>query len=116
MRKTEPISIASAPHYLWGNGCDGWHLMRTPAVSILEERMPPGTAERRHKHQESRQFFYVLSGELTIELEGTDVKLGPQTGLEVGPGKAHQAFNRGSADVRFLVTSQPPSQGDRIDA
>ena len=114
--KTGPISTATAPHYAWGNGCDGWHLVRTPTLSILEECMPSGTAERRHKHHLSGQFFYVLSGELTIELEGTDFHLGPQTGLEVKPGKAHQAFNRGIVDARFVVTSQPPSQGDRIDA
>jgi hypothetical protein len=28
----------------------------------------------------------------------------------------HQAINRSAAPVRFLVTSQPPSHGDRIDS
>ena len=32
--------------------------------------MPPGTAETRHKHSRVRQFFYVLSGELTLEVKG----------------------------------------------
>jgi uncharacterized cupin superfamily protein len=111
-----PISTAEAPHYTWAEVCDGWHLVRTDTLSIIEERMPPGTAERRHLHAHARQFFYVLSGELTLELDGQRHILTAGHGLEVAPGLAHQAFNRSAADVRFLVTSQPPSHGDRTDA
>jgi mannose-6-phosphate isomerase-like protein (cupin superfamily) len=110
------ISTESAPHYPWGEGCDGWHLVRTPALSVIEERMPPGTAERRHRHRVARQFFYVLAGELTLEVDGAEHRLGANRGFEVAPGLPHQAFNRGESDVRFLVVSQPPSHGDRLDA
>ena len=110
------ISRDSAAHYGWGEGCDGWHLVRGEALSVIEERMPPGTAERRHFHERSRQFFYVLAGELTLELDGIEQSLKTHEGLEVAPGAPHQAFNRSSDDVRFLVVSQPPSHGDRIDA
>jgi len=108
-------STASAPHYTWGDQCDGYHLLRTPTLSIIEERMPPATAERRHLHTHARQFFYVLAGELTFELAGELILLHPNEGIEVPPGTPHQAFNHSPADVRFLVTSQPPSHGDRTD-
>ena len=111
-----PISTASAPHYIWGAACDGWHLLRSDALSIIEERMPPDTSERRHFHRHARQFFYVLAGELALELDGVHYRLTINQGLEVAPGLAHQAFNRSPLDVRFLVISQPPSHGDRIDA
>ena len=110
------ISTATAPHYQWGEDCDGWHLVRTDALSVIEERMPPATAERRHLHNRARQFFYVLAGELTLEVDGEGHLLRAGEGLEVAPKLAHQAFNQGEQDVRFLVTSQPPSHGDRIDA
>ncbi len=109
------ISRDNAEHYLWGHGCDGWHLVRTPQLSVIEERMPAGTAERRHRHQRARQFFYVLSGELTLEVDGQVSLLTTGQGLEIAPEASHQAMNRSSGDVRFLVTSQPPSHGDRID-
>jgi len=112
----EPISAASAPHYQWGEGCDGWHLVRRDELSVIEERMPAGTAERRHLHDRARQFFYVLRGELTLEVEGVEHRLEAGEGLEVEPRQAHQAFNRSGEDLRFLVTSQPPSHGDRSDA
>jgi mannose-6-phosphate isomerase-like protein (cupin superfamily) len=37
-------------------------------------------------------------------------------GLEIAPGQAHRAMNRGSVPVRFLVISQPPNHGDRVPA
>jgi mannose-6-phosphate isomerase-like protein (cupin superfamily) len=113
---SKPVSIASVEHYPWGSGCDGWHLVRTASLSVIQERMPPGTAERRHLHERSHQFFYVLEGELTLEVEGEDHRLEAGSGLEVAPKQAHQALNQGDEDVWFLVTSQPPSHGDRIDA
>jgi mannose-6-phosphate isomerase-like protein (cupin superfamily) len=110
------VSRHSAEHYTWGEGCDGWHLVKTAALSIIEERMPPGTTEIRHVHARARQFFYVLEGTLALEVEGREHTLGAGDGLEIEPGQAHQAVNKGVVPVRFIVTSQPPSHGDRIAA
>jgi mannose-6-phosphate isomerase-like protein (cupin superfamily) len=115
------ISTANAEHYTWPSAigltkCDGWHLHRSDAISVIEERMPPGTAEQRHMHQHATQFFYVLAGELTIELNGEEHRLTPWTGLTVSAQTPHQVFNHGSEDARFLVISQPPSHGDRVAA
>jgi mannose-6-phosphate isomerase-like protein (cupin superfamily) len=114
-----PISNANATHYTWGgeeNPCDGWHLVRTPELSVILERMPPGTSEVRHYHELARQFFFVLEGELTIRIADQVATLRHQQGIEVAPTIPHQVFNRSSQDVRFLVISQPPSHGDRIKA
>lgn len=110
------ISREGAEHYTWGAGCDGWHLVKTSEMSLIEERMPPGASEERHLHRRARQFFYVLAGELTMEVNGCEQVLGAGQGVEIAPGEAHQAFNRSATDVRILVTSVPPSHGDRIKA
>jgi mannose-6-phosphate isomerase-like protein (cupin superfamily) len=112
----EKISRASAEHYNWGdtaNSCDGWHLLRSAELSVIEERMPPGTREQRHRHRHSRQMFYVLEGELTMESAGSVHTLRAGEALEVAPQVPHQPMNRSAADARFLVISQPPSHGDR---
>lgn len=117
---TQIVSRQTAEHYKWGGphgeDCDGWHLVRTPNLSIIEELMPPGTSEVRHFHVHSRQFFYVLEGELTFEVEQHSFVLQAGEGLEVSPGQAHQVFNRSARPLRLLVTSQPPSHGDRINS
>ena len=114
------ISAHSAEHYKWGgpeqSSCDGWHLVKSPGLSIIEELMPPDTSEIRHYHAHARQFFFVLEGEFTLEVKQHDYVLHPGEGIEVAPGERHQAFNRSTANVRILVTSQPPGQGDRIKA
>ena len=110
------ISTATAEHYTWGDRCDGWHLVRTPDLSIIEEQMPSGTSEARHHHVQARQFFYVLEGELNLEVELYHHTLRTGQGIEIAPGQPHQASNRSAGPVRFLVTSQPPSHGDRIES
>jgi mannose-6-phosphate isomerase-like protein (cupin superfamily) len=111
-----PTSTATATHYTWGNACDGWHLVKAAAFSVIEERMPPGASEVRHWHARARQFFYVLGGTLTIEVEGVTHVLDAGHGLELPSGTAHQARNEAAIDARFLVISSPPHQGDRREA
>jgi mannose-6-phosphate isomerase-like protein (cupin superfamily) len=111
-----PISVDNATHYEWGAGCDGWHLLRAAGFAIIEERMAPGTAEARHWHARARQFFYVVDGALELEVEGEVHILPRRTGLEIPPGLAHQARNRGNEPVNFLVISSPPHQGDRRES
>jgi mannose-6-phosphate isomerase-like protein (cupin superfamily) len=110
------ISVKSAEHYKWGADCDGWHLVKTSDLSIIEELMPAATSEVRHSHVHARQFFYVLEGELTMEIEYHHFTLRKGEGIEVSPGQQHQAMNKSASPVRIVVTSQPPSHGDRIDA
>lgn len=113
------ISSVTAEHYTWGgsNGgdCDAWYLVRTPDLHVIEEQMPPGAAETAHHHVHARQFFYVLAGVLTLVVGEQAYSLRPHEGLEVAPGEVHQVINRSDAPVRFLVISQPPSHGDRVD-
>ncbi len=109
-----PINRQTAEHYVWGADCDGWHLVKQPGLSVIEERLPPETCEVTHHHVHARQFFFVISGELTLEVEGHEYTLRPGDGLEVPPGQKHQAINRGGGEVRMLVVSQPPSHGDRV--
>ncbi|MDO1527987.1 cupin domain-containing protein [Fulvimonas sp. R45] len=110
------VGTGNAGHYRWGQDCDGWHLLAGDDLSVIEERMPPGTAEQRHYHVRARQFFYVLEGEAVLELEGTPHRLRRGEGLHVPPGAAHQMRNDSGADARFLVVSSPKSHGDRVAA
>jgi quercetin dioxygenase-like cupin family protein len=118
---SEPVSRKNAERYEWGQNnqgrfCEGWHLVRGEELSIIEERMTPGSEEQRHFHTRSRQFFYVLAGQLTIELEGICYSLTALEGLEIPPGIPHQVTNLSGEDVRFLVISQFPTHSDRQPA
>ncbi|TMP39839.1 cupin domain-containing protein [Pseudoalteromonas rubra] len=110
-----PISKDNAEHYLWGAQCDGWHLVKSTALSVIQERVPPGGAERRHYHSRAEQFFFVLSGVATLEVDGAVHTLQSHQGLYVPAGIAHQLSNTHHEDLIFIVTSTPPSHGDRVE-
>lgn len=110
------ISTLTAPHSTWASICDGWHLTSAPTLSVIQERMPPGTAEERHRHSRVRQLFFVLGGVLTPEVEGETHRLTARQGLEVAPGQVHQARNDSEGDAEFLVISDGISREDREEA
>lgn len=108
------ISKQTAEHYTWGQNCDGWHLVKTDNLSVIQERMPPHTSEVKHFHEKSNQFFYILSGEAAIEIEGKQEILKAGEGIEIPCGTAHQMFNKSDDILEFIVVSCPPSQDDRV--
>ena len=108
------ISIENAEHYSWGDNCDGWHLVKDPKLSVIEERVPPGGSEVRHYHRHADQFFYVLDGIATI-VTGTDrQQLAMREGIHIPAGTVHQLLNETTTELRFIVFSTPPSHGDRV--
>jgi mannose-6-phosphate isomerase-like protein (cupin superfamily) len=110
-------SILNAPHYTWGDQviCDGWHLCKTEALSVIQERMPPGSKERLHMHQKCQQLFYILSGIATFIINEVTHTVKAGESIHVLPGQKHFVMNEGSVDLAFLVISEPPSHGDRIN-
>jgi mannose-6-phosphate isomerase-like protein (cupin superfamily) len=112
--KIKVINTANAEHYNWGNDCDGWHLVKGDDLSIIEEKMPAGTSEVKHYHQKSRQFFYILSGVASIEINDKKYILHPLDGIEIPPFIPHKIINNSTGELNFIVVSQPKSHGDRI--
>ena len=111
------VNCDNSPHYRWGEVCDGWRLLNRPDLSVIEERVPPGAGEQRHRHAAARQFFYLLEGQASIELDTQTVRLCAGEGLEVPPGHWHRFINHSQHDeVRFLVISAPSTLGDRENA
>jgi mannose-6-phosphate isomerase-like protein (cupin superfamily) len=111
---TGPAVKETAEHYVWGDQNDGWHLVRSEGLSVIQEQMRPGTSELRHLHRKARQFFFILSGRASFEVAGVTHSLEAGQGMEVAPCVPHRFANPGPEELRFLVVSAPPSHGDRI--
>ena len=109
------VSIKNAEHYIWGQNSNGWHLLKNDYLSVIEERMEPATSEHRHFHKKAQQLFYILSGEAGFEIGQKIIHLSTGETVHVPPGIAHRIFNKGDADLRFIVISSPKSHGDRVD-
>src|SRR5262245_36494712 len=110
------ISRESAPHFYWGQSCESWHLLARPDLSIVYERLPAATNERRHQHPTTRQFLYVLRGSAALAMDGRRQSLGVGQGAEILPGSHYELENAGAEDLELLVIAHPHRRGDERPA
>jgi mannose-6-phosphate isomerase-like protein (cupin superfamily) len=108
-------SIENAEHYTWGAQCHSWHLLKSDSLSVIQERMPPGTNEQLHYHERSQQVFYILSGTATFEVEGEMKTVEANQSIHIPPNTKHYILNNSDADLHFLVISEPKAHGDRVN-
>lgn len=111
----KPVSISNAEHYIWGENCDGWHLLKRDDASVIQERIPAGEMEVTHYHNIARQFFYILEGTGMMQVQDETITLKKGEGIEIPPGIPHQFRNDSEEEVHFLVVSVPKSHGDRVN-
>lgn len=112
---TKVISTNSAEHFVWGDNCDGWWLKKAGRFTVISELMPAGTSEIKHFHKETEQFFYILEGMLTIELNDTTYELHKDESITIVAGAPHRVYNNTNGIVKFIVVSCPDSHNDRVN-
>jgi len=108
-------STDNTEHYIWGDKCDGWHLLKSASLSIIQEKMPPHTSEGLHFHNTAQQFFFILKGTATFQVEGAIFEVNENKGFYILPLQKHRIFNHTDLTLEFLVISEPKSHGDRVN-
>jgi len=81
----------------------------------LKKKMPSKTAENLHFHKKAQQFFYILKGIATFELEGELFVINEKQGFHIEPNQKHRILNNTESDLEFIVISEPKSHGDRVN-
>ena len=66
----------------------------------------------RHSHPETDEFFLVLSGRLTIEMDEGAVRLEPGDTFVVPRGKAHQPRSEAETTLLLFEPSTTVNTGD----
>ena len=112
------ISRENAEHYRWGIDCDGWYLVRDKNLSVIEEFMSPGSAEVRHHHAHAQQFFYILDGEVLMEIDGRTTclrrKRNPHTSRHTAPDpKSISAARTLPSDLAALAKATASTNNSR---
>jgi mannose-6-phosphate isomerase-like protein (cupin superfamily) len=69
-----------------------------------------------HAHAAEDDSFYVLEGELTFTVDGTEMVAGPGTFVLVPPDVPHTFANRGGAVARFINVHAPAGFDLRLEA
>ncbi|MDE3252495.1 MAG: cupin domain-containing protein [Bacteroidota bacterium] len=100
-------------HDFWGQHCESNTLLDEASLCIKQERMPPGTAEQLHYHQQAQQFFFILNGLAKFEIEGESYLVSAKEGIQIRPGQVHRIVNAGESSLEFILASQPSVKHDR---
>ena len=106
------VSIENAEHYVWGEVCDGWHLLKRDDMSVIQERVPAGGAEVMHYHTCGAPVLLYPrrrrdDGILRINRwfcargQGIEIRTAGQTPIQKSI----------EGDVHFLVISVPSTAG-----
>jgi mannose-6-phosphate isomerase-like protein (cupin superfamily) len=105
----------NSKHYIWGNSCDSWILKDTQNLSVKQEMMPSGTAEKLHFHREAEQFFYILKGEAVFYINEEKFSVHAGESISILPTSKHYITNESAGDLEFLVISNPSTNNDRTE-
>lgn len=99
--------------YQWGANCEAWNFVEEAALSVKLERMPAGAAEMLHYHADAQQFFFILHGTATFEIDGEIIIATEKEGVHIPAGMKHRIINHSGGEIEFLLSSQPSTTGDR---
>ena len=74
--------------------------------SLAEATLPAGAATDRHWHKLSEEFYFILEGRGSMEVDGEIAEVGPGDAILIPPGAWHQI--RAEQPLRFLCCCAPP--------
>lgn len=77
--------------------------------SIAYVTIPPKNGSRKHYHPWSEEIYYILSGEGTVTIKGTEYYVSAGNTLLIEKEETHQIKNNSDTnDLVFIVTCAPP--------
>lgn len=74
--------------------------------SLAEATLPAGCATQRHYHRLAEEFYFVLDGAGTMEIDGESRTVRPGDAILIPPGAWHQITAEKA--IRFLCCCAPP--------
>ena len=74
--------------------------------SLAEATIFAGNATERHYHKVSEEFYFLLEGEGTMEIDGERREVQPGDAVVIPAGAWHQIT--AARDLRFLCCCAPP--------
>jgi uncharacterized cupin superfamily protein len=113
------MARAPLPHCHGGAGALDWTEVLAPAdlegrslKFIHDDILPPGASVGEHPHPDDEEFYYILSGEGDMVLDGQPHPVTAGDIAAVFPGGSHALVNTGPLPLRFLVicVHAPPNE------
>jgi mannose-6-phosphate isomerase-like protein (cupin superfamily) len=74
--------------------------------SLAEATIPVGQPTQRHYHKLSEEFYFILEGTGTMEINGEERQVQPGDAILISPGAWHQIT--ATRQLRLLCCCAPP--------
>ncbi len=81
--------------------------------SLAEARVPAGGATQRHRHRLAEEFYFVLAGAGSMEIDGETRAIGVGDAILIPAGTWHRI--EATIDLVFLCCCAPPYSHDDTD-
>ena len=78
--------------------------------SLAEATVPVGRPTQRHYHRLSEEFYFILEGQGTMQIDGETRSVGPGDAVLIPPNAWHQIT--AAQTLRFLCCCAPPYSHD----
>ena len=78
--------------------------------SLAEASLPTDAATDRHYHKESEEFYFILEGKGTMEIDGETQQVNPGDGILIPREAWHQLTADQGEPLRLLCCCAPPYQ------
>jgi mannose-6-phosphate isomerase-like protein (cupin superfamily) len=106
---TEPVDLAAA----LSTFTEPWQPRTVAVLNDYDVRVARTHGEFTwHSHPDTDEFFLVVSGSLTIRLDGDEVTLGPGQLFVVPRGVRHQPYSADGAEIVLIEPSSTVNTGD----
>jgi mannose-6-phosphate isomerase-like protein (cupin superfamily) len=77
-------------------------------TSLAEATVHPGKSTTPHRHPETEEIYYFLSGSGHMQVADEEADVRPGDAVLIPPGAAHKLTNTGSEDLVLLCICCPP--------
>jgi len=106
---TEPVDLAA----VFSTFTEPWQPRTVAVLNDYDVRVARTHGEFTwHSHPDTDEFFLVVSGSLTIRLDGDEVTLGPGQLFVVPQGVRHQPYSADGAEIVLIEPSSTVNTGD----
>ncbi len=100
--------------YRFGNSGPKY-LLRGPRVDMGLVVLQPGEDFQRHYHNIVEENFFVLEGEVDIDVAGTKIHAVPGDLIHAEPPEPHYLINNGSVSCKMVFVKAPYDPKDKVD-
>ncbi len=89
------------------------YLMQGPLSSFATCRLRPGEVLTPHLHKVMEENFYVLKGQVCVEIEGVKTVVEEGQMINIAPGEFHTVSNPGDDYNEYIITCAPFAANDK---